>query len=132
MESVISRKRKRSCHVIYDEKEDEEEKIDKFYSLIKSIREARDRLINMKGSSDHDHVFNKELINIPINKEPKQIQVWKPSFQREDFMEDDHDHADKFMIKTPLLMVPTSSSPTLEASAQKEEIREGLDLKLSL
>ena len=131
-ESTISRnKRKRSCHV-YDEQEDEEEKIHKFYSLIKSIREARNRLINMKGSSDHDHrVWNKELMNTP-NKEQKQVhQVWNPSFQREDFMED---HANKLMIKTPLLTVmPSSSSPTLEAAQQKEDMtREELDLTLSL
>ncbi|PON88743.1 NIM1-interacting protein [Trema orientale] len=143
MESV-SKKRKRSCQD-YDDEEDEEGKIDKFYALIKSIREARNRLINMKGSSDHDHVFSKELITThPKELHKPAVQVWKPSFEREDFTEDthadDHDH-DQLIVKTPLLTVmmpppppppPPPSAPTLEAAQQREETGEGIDLDLTL
>ncbi|PON61793.1 NIM1-interacting protein [Parasponia andersonii] len=137
MESV-SKKRKRSCQV-YDDEEDEEEKIGKFYVLIKSIREARNRLINMKGSSDHHHVFSKELITTHPNELHKPaVQVWEPSFEREDFTEDTHAD-DQLIVKTPLLTVmmpppppPPPSAPTLEAAQQKEETREGISLDLTL
>ncbi|KAM6541393.1 hypothetical protein CsatB_005840 [Cannabis sativa] len=144
-------KRKRSFYEEEEEGDDEEEKINKFYSLIKSIREARNDLINMKkkasSSSSTSSSDNKEK----IMKKP--VTVWNPSFQIEDFMEEDHYHRrsrllhhNRLTIKTPLDFMPTtvpssSSTTNLDASSyrelQKKEMiitkdHQGLDLTLSL
>ncbi|GMN52239.1 hypothetical protein TIFTF001_021388 [Ficus carica] len=111
-----SKSRKRKACQVYDE---EEEKIEEFYTLIKSIREARNRL--MKGSNHHDVVDRDHHI-----KEEKQFAVWKPSFRCEDFIEDhrDRDDDDK-ELKNPL--------KGSDDDDQKEEIvKEELDLRLSL
>uniref|UniRef100_A0A803NPX9 NIM1-interacting protein n=1 Tax=Cannabis sativa TaxID=3483 RepID=A0A803NPX9_CANSA len=144
-------KRRRSFYEEEEEEgDDEEEKINKFYSLIKSIREARNDLINMKkkaSSSSTSSSDNKEK----IMKKP--ATVWNPSFQIEDFMEEDHHHRrprilhhNRLTIKTPLDFMPTaapssSSTTNLDASnyreLQKKEMiitkdHQGLDLTLSL
>ena len=113
-----------------DDEDDEEEKMEKFYALIKSIREARDRLIMNNSSAE---IVNKEVAEQSKTKKPKleevkQIVVWKPSFQREDFMEE----ADQ--LKKPLMSF-ASTSQTKEGTDnydQKEEVKEGLDLDLTL
>ena len=105
-----------------EEEEEEEEKIEKFYTLIKSIREARDRLI--KGPDcDRKIDPHKEEIN-------KEVQVWKPSFQREDFMELDANHDQLVTIKSPLDQKVLGSNPQKEEEVIKEALE--LDLTLSL
>lgn len=112
--------------------DDEEEKMEKFYALVNTIREARERFINInKKSKIDDH-------------EKKDVVVWKPSFQREDFMEvADHHLQLKKMIKpsNPMMScfaTPTTSQNKLEGTNnidQKEEVinnEKGLDLDLTL
>ena len=58
----------------------------------KSIYEARDRLIMNNSLAK---IVNKEVAKQSKTKKPKleeekQVAVWKPSFQREDFMEEIH------------------------------------------
>uniref|UniRef100_A0A5B7CA90 Uncharacterized protein n=1 Tax=Davidia involucrata TaxID=16924 RepID=A0A5B7CA90_DAVIN len=131
-----SKKRKVVCHDDEDE-DDDNEKMEKFFALIRSIREARDIIIN---GSDHDQpkkqkrnnnikVVDQEEL---IDQEKPKSSVWNPSFQREDFAEDH-------------LQLPNPSMATLLAASssqieqgisdhQNEEInnKQGLDLKLSL
>ncbi|XP_030948791.1 uncharacterized protein LOC115972601 [Quercus lobata] len=100
-----------------EEDDDDEQKIEKFFALIKNIREARFRLMN--GSDVMEGVENKRKKK-KVEEENKQVEVWKLSFEREDFMEDEA------QLKTVV-----GSSPRQEGS-KKEEDKEELDLGLSL
>lgn len=100
-----------------EEDDDDEQKIEKFFALIKNIREARFRLMN--GSDVMEGVESKRKKK-KVEEENKQVEVWKPSFEREDFMEDEA------QLKTVV-----GSSPRQEGS-KKEEDKEELDLGLSL
>ena len=133
MESV-SRKRKR-CHVYEkeeEEEENEEEKIERFFKLIKSIREARERLL-LKESDDHvlikdssseiDKMRKKKL---PVVYEKQKAAVWMPCFQLEDFMEDHEAHH----FNTSLL--PLVSTPSHQLQGSSKDKMEGLDLNPSL
>ncbi|XWS31872.1 hypothetical protein CRYUN_Cryun23aG0112900 [Craigia yunnanensis] len=125
--SFASKKRKISHD---DDEDDEEEKMEKFYALIKSIREARDRLIMNNSSAE---IVNKEVAEQSKTKKPKleeekQVLVWKPSFQREDFIEE----ADQ-LKKPPMSFASTSQTKEgTDNYDQKEEVKEVLDLTLSL
>lgn len=114
-------KKRKICHHDPEEEEeenDDEQKIEKFFALIKNIREARFRLMN--GSDVMEAVENKKKKK-KVEGENKQVEVWKPSFEREDFMEDE-----AHQLKTVV-----GSSPRQEGS-KKEEDEEELDLGLSL
>ncbi|XVE73500.1 hypothetical protein DITRI_Ditri11bG0123000 [Diplodiscus trichospermus] len=123
--SLPTKKRKVSHD---DDEDDEEEKMEKFYALIKSIREARERLI-INNSTE---LVNKEYAEQSETKkrkleEEKKVAVWKPSFQREDFMEE----TDK-LKKPPASLAGTSQTKERTHNDQKEEVKEELDLTLSL
>ncbi|XVF80735.1 hypothetical protein PTKIN_Ptkin15bG0098900 [Pterospermum kingtungense] len=131
--SAASKKRKISHD---DDEDDEEEKMEKFYALIKSIREARDHLI-MNNISSSAEVHNKEAADHLMSKTKKQkledqekkVLVWKPSFQRGDFMEE----ADQ-LKKPPVMSFPSTSSQSKEGTDNNKEqdVKEELDLSLSL
>lgn len=118
----------RSCHV--EDEENEEERIDKFFTLIKSIREARDRL--MQDSEVLKESENKRKKKVV--KEENQKHVWKPSFQLEDFMEDIHHQHHRYYFNTSRVMslVSPSSSQIDPLQGSQEDKTEGLDLSLSL
>ncbi|KAJ6400919.1 hypothetical protein OIU84_016359 [Salix udensis] len=120
-------KKRKLFHDDLDE-ENEEEKIEKFFALINGIREARDRLMNapdlaLKLEMDASNGNKRKL-----EEKKKQFTVWKPSFQREDFMEETE------MIRNP----PAAAASALVDSSQRKEVtekddrRESLDLNLSL
>lgn len=90
-----------------DVDDDVEQKIEKFYALIRSMREARDRLMN--GSDDQAILYGDQTLQMKQRKklmtmmsststdhkpqEQKTSQplkngsaAWKPSFEREDFI----------------------------------------------
>ncbi|KAK8269304.1 hypothetical protein V6Z11_D11G119300 [Gossypium hirsutum] len=123
MESRSSASKKRK--ISRDDDEEEEENMEKFYALIKSIREARDRLI-INNPSSAENTKKRKLL-----EEEKQVVAWNPSFQREDFMEE----ADKLKKLPPN---PTSIGSTSQSKQggddndQKEEVKDELDLNLSL
>ncbi|KAK8639616.1 hypothetical protein V6N13_137989 [Hibiscus sabdariffa] len=107
--SFESKKRKRKiCHE--DEDEDEEEKMEKFYAIVNTIREARDRFI----------INNNKKRKLEEGKHI--VSVWKPSFQREDFMQEAH------QPKNPACQ--TNEGET--GNDLKQEVKKGLDLDLSL
>ncbi|XP_054800201.1 uncharacterized protein LOC129304542 [Prosopis cineraria] len=61
-----------------EEEESEEEKLEKFYALIRSTKDAHDRLANAKDNkSDKKDDFTE-----------RGKGVWKPAFQPEDFTDD--------------------------------------------
>ncbi|GAV73379.1 hypothetical protein CFOL_v3_16865, partial [Cephalotus follicularis] len=61
--------------------EEEEEAMEKFFALIRSTREVRERLL--QGSKELKGEMNKK-----VEEEKLQVATWYPSFQPEDFMED--------------------------------------------
>ncbi|OMO82217.1 hypothetical protein COLO4_23172 [Corchorus olitorius] len=154
MESTASKKKKKVDLDLHDDHDDEEEKMEEFYALIKNIRESRDRLmmnriipaddqIVMKNKNkeaaadDHDEISNgKNKRKLEEEEEEKQVVVWKPSFQREDFIA--HDHDQLMMKKLPhALSIATTASQSKVgitiSDDQKEEVKDqGLDLTLSL
>ncbi|KAF5455448.1 hypothetical protein F2P56_025021 [Juglans regia] len=128
--AAASRKRK-NCHYHDDDDlEDDEQKMEKFYDLIRNIREARDRFMNGSDATKgiQNKKKNKKAGEDHHHQEQTNIQVWTPSFEREDFMEESRREA---QFKT----VHAGSSER-EAGARKdndkEEEEERLDLKLSL
>ncbi|XVF05912.1 hypothetical protein REPUB_Repub06bG0002600 [Reevesia pubescens] len=110
--------------------EEEEEKVEKFFALIRSTREMRDRLRNVPNGSKEEELEKKKL------QEEKSVAaaVWNPTFQPEDFMEEDS----KSKINHPLVVndAGPSSKREQEQEQEKETNEEGedtgLDLNLSL
>ena len=99
---------------------EEEEKVDKFFALIRSTREMRDRLRNVPNGSKEEEEKKKQ-------EEKSVAAMWNPKFQPEDFMEDSKS-------KNPLVVKDADPSSKRE---QEKETKEGgedssLDLKLSL
>jgi hypothetical protein len=125
MESSANRKRKISHDE--DQEEDDEQKIDKFFALIKNLREARDRLMNgSNGFNGTDQ--NKRDKMKKVEEQMQTHAVWKPSFQREDFVEE---------VAAPFKNLPVtalvgSSSQRGGGGGTKENDTDGLDLRLSL
>ncbi|KAK8326470.1 hypothetical protein V6Z11_A11G117800 [Gossypium hirsutum] len=123
MESRSSASKKRN--ISRDDDEEEEENMEKFYALIKSIREARDRWI-INNPSSAENTKKRKLL-----EEEKKVVAWNPSFQREDFMGE----ADKLKKLPPNLTSIGSTSQSKQGgddNDQKEEVKDELDLNLSL
>ncbi|KAB1202652.1 hypothetical protein CJ030_MR8G020272 [Morella rubra] len=118
MEGPASKKRKFCPDP--DTEEDDEQKMEKFFALIRKIREARERLLR-SGSDITKAMETEHTKNRKVEAGQKQIEVWKPSFEREDFMKE---------RGTSL-----AGSPQKEEGTPMKEVmdhEEGLDLKLSL
>lgn len=119
------------------EEENDEQKMEKFFALIRNIREARDQLVRSNSIHGSDYVIKgietkKKKNKVVEEDHQKKIitEVWKPSFEPEDFMEEAAG-AGAQVIKTVL-----GSSQIQEGTTMKEadQGKEGvvLDLKLSL
>lgn len=130
-------KKRKICH--QEDEEDDEEKMEKFFALIRSIREARDHLMGSASNGVTEKERNdgskKSKLGDPDlhrhQEERKQlpVAVWKPSFEREDFMGE----ADRLMMTKNPPVAPMVASETKKGADQKEGLGdEGLDLKLSL
>ncbi|KAJ0052185.1 hypothetical protein Pint_00807 [Pistacia integerrima] len=129
MESCSSKKRK-LCRDDELEEDNDEEKMEKFFALVKSIREARDRL-KATTSCPTKELENKRMLKRkPEEKKP--VEVWKPTFQREDFLDEIHDHHQQHFIITNPPPSQVGSSQTKQETDQKEEKQEAIDLRLSL
>lgn len=112
-------KKRKICHD--QDEEDDEQKIEQFFAIIRNIREARERLRN-----DSDVKKKKQKVE---EDQMKKIQVWKPTFERGDFMEfeeaDHHHH----QLKT---IVGSSHHGDEGTKKEDQDKEEDLDLKLSL
>lgn len=123
-----SKKRKYCLDHDDDVEEDDEQKMEKFFALIRNIQEARDQLVSsngpdvIKGSIENNRSKKNKVIEEEIKKIKIVTEVWKPSFEPEDFME---------KVAGSQLKTVLGSSQIQETDQEKEE--EGLlDLKLSL
>lgn len=75
MEISASKKRKICNEELDEEKQkEEEEKIETFFALVRSMRETRERWKNKMSEN--------------IKEENKVVGVWKPTFKLEDFAEE--------------------------------------------
>ncbi|KAJ4828307.1 hypothetical protein Tsubulata_007833 [Turnera subulata] len=116
--------RKRKIGDVHKEraKEDEEEKIEEFFALIRSTREMREQ---MRRNSDESKGKEEKKV------EQKVATAWNPSFQPEDFGEDTKDSHHH--------QASSSRREELEQGKKEEDgggggsgSDKGLDLKLSL
>lgn len=138
MELTTATNKRKISHDIEDhhqeEEEDDEQKIDKFFALIKNLREARDRLMSgssaFNGGDDQNRRVKRKV------GEEKPAAVWKPSFQREDFMAPE-EAAAAVAVVAPFKNPPPVTALLVGSSSQrgggnKENDTGGLDLRLSL
>ncbi|KAL5561066.1 hypothetical protein UlMin_030813 [Ulmus minor] len=131
---IGDRKRKAA----HQEEEEEEKKIEKFYELIKGMREARDRL--MKGSEffQGNNKRKKIIDTVAFEGEKKTskttlVAPWKPSFQREDFLgDDDDDQHQQVKFKVPSRVTTFGTPSTSQINKTSSSAKEDLDLRLSL
>ncbi|KAL4361062.1 hypothetical protein GQ457_04G029590 [Hibiscus cannabinus] len=123
MRSSASTNANNKRKISHDDNE-EDENIEKFYVLIKNIREARDRLItsssaatgivkNAAAADDEGETKKRKL----EEDEEKQTVARNPSFKREDFVDD--------KPKEPAVSFAKDDD-------RREEVKEELDLTLSL
>ncbi|KAG7967113.1 hypothetical protein I3843_08G082300 [Carya illinoinensis] len=148
MELGTASKKRKICHDEGDhQEEDDEQNMEKFYDLIKNIREVRESLMMNGRSKALNGIQEKKM---PIKKQKqikeadqKKFAAWKLSFQPEDFMEDQ-----AALHKYNNVVVPSAHvTMSFVGSAQREELggdhqkqntdhhKEGqleLDLRLSL
>ncbi|KAG5231637.1 hypothetical protein OIU77_010627 [Salix suchowensis] len=99
--------------------EEEEEKINSFYTLVRNIRDAHDQVLT--GSKEKGK--GKEV----DGKESK--PTWTPSFSPEDFAEEDHGQP-----RGNFAVLPSASSRNIEDQQQpkKDQKRRNQDLDLNL
>lgn len=104
-------KRKVSDEQIQDVEEDEEEKMNAFYTLVRNIRHVHNQMLT--GSSGNP-------------KGNRKAPTWTPSFTWEDFA-GDAQLRDKFVI-----LPPSSSSSKNEEKQPETKRTQDFDLNLSL
>ncbi|KAK2649756.1 hypothetical protein Ddye_017245 [Dipteronia dyeriana] len=116
--------------------EEEEQKMEEFFALVRSIREARDRLMNNNGASSYHEKKHQQIIENKMKRKlfeekdkPVIREAWKPTFQREDFLPDHHHR-----LENPHVSTLPASSQDKQGTDQKADpdIKENLDLTLSL
>ncbi|XP_052206741.1 uncharacterized protein LOC127811067 [Diospyros lotus] len=126
MEDDAIRKRKIRQDADGDLSEDDEEKMDKFFALLRSIREAREHMRSLKASGTASEKpvppGQKKLKAAAAEKEEEN----PPSFRREDLVKD-------FQFTGPCVTSSLGGPSRIEQVIDKDEIKDGgLDLKLSL
>ncbi|KAF5733446.1 hypothetical protein HS088_TW17G00990 [Tripterygium wilfordii] len=141
-ESSSSSKKRKIIHQDHDDNSniDDEEKMEKFFALIKSIRDARHCLTNSSDDAADGGDDGK-----------KREAVWKPSFQREDFMDeaarefkDDppvslaaaegvvDDVAQQLKDDPPVTLAAGHVAGNIDERQKEETSKEVIDLSLSL
>ncbi|KAG8369042.1 hypothetical protein BUALT_Bualt15G0109200 [Buddleja alternifolia] len=107
-------KKKRKILEFDCQEENEEEKMEKFFALIKSTREVRQQMV-VAGQ-------NKE---IAAGDKPQSAAAWNPTFTPEDFMEGPPS-------PPTAVAVPGPSTEEEKQESGDKNGEEGLDLNLSL
>ncbi|ESW17112.1 hypothetical protein PHAVU_007G211500 [Phaseolus vulgaris] len=113
MSAGSSKKRKVICQ------EDDEAQMETFFALVRNIRETRERWMGLKSGERR----SKRGEIIRGEEENSRVGVWKPTFQLEDF-------ADEEARQRNSASDPSASQ---RENCEKEEAAEkGIDLSLSL
>ncbi|KAL9427043.1 hypothetical protein AB3S75_033765 [Citrus x aurantiifolia] len=132
--NFIDRKNKRKLqNEELQEQENEEEKVEQFFALIRNTKEMHDHLRNSEGVKEE-----KEKEMDQEKKAAKVSAAWNPTFQPEDFMEGDINNINgsKNFLSENQQVGSSSKSQENEEEKEKAEARKEanneLDLKLSL
>lgn len=132
--NIIDRKNKRKLqNEELQEQENEEEKVEQFFALIRNTKEMHDLLRNSEGLKEE-----KEKEMEQEKKAAKVSAAWNPTFQPEDFMEGDINNINgsKNFLSENQQVGSSSKSQENEEEKEKAEARKEanneLDLKLSL
>ncbi|KAL5561067.1 hypothetical protein UlMin_030814 [Ulmus minor] len=105
------------------EEEEEEVKIEKFFSLIRSYREARNRLMRKESIEKK----NKRVKMMTKEEEESNRNSWVPSFESEDFTEEVGFRSEP---PNPCAKLELQVAPDNKVVLVKED--NGLDLNLTL
>lgn len=114
-----------------EEDESEEQKVEKFFALISSTREARDRL---RGEThDRNNKLKEEDEEVKKQQQQQQQAAWNPTFLPQDFVHtmDEKNRHMYNMISIPPLPVPSQKFIS-EEQDEKGKDDGGLNLRLSL
>jgi hypothetical protein len=115
---------KSTVRVIGKDEQEEEVKMEKFFALIRSFREAR----NYYRRKDLNELEKKRKSNKKMkmmgggDHQQQQSSCWVPKFEKEDF-------TNEVEFRRPPLVFP---APCSKENAKKGEGEDGLDLKLTL
>lgn len=125
--SNCSTKKRKNCYG-EEVEEDQEAKMEEFFALVRSIRESRERLMNL-GSDGYGEIREKGGKKMKEKEEENKVRsVWKPEFKVEDFFEEK-----KYC---PLnIAEEAGNSEILGATTMESDDKEaqiGMDLTLSL
>lgn len=137
-----------------DDDDDDKEKMEKFFSLIRSIREARDHLskdsadavlVQMVVQDQEEGIIIKnkqqqQQKSCSVNDQEKSKKQKKagwniniPCFQREDFVDDLNLRISPPALTTYLAPPASSDQINIQANGHEDDIiKHGLDLNLSL
>lgn len=138
--SNIDRKNKRKLqNEELQEQENEEEKVEQFFALIRNTKEMHDRLRKSEGLKEEKEK-KMEQEKAKAAAAARVSAAWNPTFQAEDFMEGDINNinANKNFLGENQQVGSSFKSPENEAEKEKEkaeakkEANNELDLKLSL
>ncbi|KAJ1397943.1 NPR1/NH1-interacting protein [Sesbania bispinosa] len=130
MESNSASKKRKFCREEDGGEPEDEAKMETFFALVRSMREARDRWINFRsGDSSNKKKMSKNDITGDIEENRSVIATWKPTFQLEDFAEEEANNKKFGKPEYPALASDQSNSC---ATAKKDDADKGIDLRLSL
>lgn len=125
MEQSNLHSKKRKIFHAEDDDDDDEEKIEKFFALIKTMREARDRLLTERGVT----MGGSKRFKIEATRKPMPVSGWKPAFKLEDFT---HDTQRISAHDSPTNDSDTRRRVGSEPESDHREMKVSLDLTLSL
>ncbi|XP_028081463.1 protein NIM1-INTERACTING 1-like [Camellia sinensis] len=123
-----------------EEEDVDEEKMDKFFALIRNFRDARDRrrnelkqlqIRNNNNNNNNNENLKKRKADQDHHRRQEQSRSWVPSFEWEDF----NDHRKTLIFSNPNPN-PINSNHQQQQQQRKNEDQQcdetGLDLKLTL
>ncbi|EEF47207.1 conserved hypothetical protein [Ricinus communis] len=108
--------------------EDEEKKINMFYSIIRNLRDAQNQMLVTGLSNPKEKAKGKENVKQREMKSSSDSS-WTPSFTWEDFAADHARLKGNTSDNNDIVMVPTSSKDQEQPKTEKPD---DLDLNLSL
>ncbi|XVF72802.1 hypothetical protein PTKIN_Ptkin12aG0149300 [Pterospermum kingtungense] len=122
-------KRSEVCNgeLVEEQEDDDEQKMEQFFALIKNFQEARNKRKN-ELRIQSDEKINKNKIKQKkirrLDHELEQSTTWVPTFEWADFTEE-------VEFRTPPIIFPSPYN-NKEDKKQEQEDDGGLDLKLTL
>ncbi|KAI7991961.1 hypothetical protein LOK49_LG12G00937 [Camellia lanceoleosa] len=121
-----------------EEEDADEEKMDKFFALIRNFRDARDRWRNelkqlqIRNNNNNNENLKKRKADQDHHRREEQSSSWVPSFEWEDF----NDHRKTLIFSNPNPNPINNNHQQQQQQRRKNEDQQcdetGLNLKLTL